>query len=254
MRIAILLCGQPRFLEKGFEVLSRKLIKPNEKNEIDFFIHCWHDPVLVGHAYPGASWNTNQTGVYKTETPSKIIELYKPKKILIEQSLTEKELEIREHNYQDHPGRGGSTLHSLFSQYYSMKKANELKVEYENLPGNKKYDLVLRTRFDLGLKNEINLVEKTTENVEEGTVWTHDQLVNFYVRATPELFFFGSSETVDTLCGTTNREKPGLFGSMNDFFEKDKVHMSGERYFGHLIDKNKIKEKALRFDYELIRE
>jgi hypothetical protein len=252
-KIALLLCGQPRFFEKGFSFLSRNLIDPNKEHEIDVFIHCWHDPDLVGEVYPGAPWNTSQTGMYEEHVPSKLISLYKPKLCIFQKPMTNIELEVKEHDYLPGPGRSNSIPHSLFSQYYSMKRVNELKNEVESFPGNRKYDLVIRTRFDLELKNQIKLFEHTTSNISPMTVWTHNQLVNHTHRAAPELLFFGTSETMDILCGSKTSGQLGLFGNLNIFWEQENLRMSGEDYFAHLIDKNNIEQKVFPFEYGLIR-
>lgn len=248
-KIAFIMSGQPRFYKEGFQSIKNNVLDVNSKYQIDFFFHIWHDNNLVGEKYDGAPWNTNQTGNYSIFMPTEIIALYNPKSCHIQNPLSKKELNVKEHDYLPEPGRSNSNPYALFSQYYSMKKANELRVEYEEL-SNFYYDCVIRTRFDIKYKTKINL-DFFFEN-DSNIVWTHDQLVNHTHRAAPELFIVGNSQNMKKICGF-KEQNPGLYGNMNDFWEKEKIRMAGEDYFAHLLDKENIQQNVFHFDYDLLR-
>lgn len=163
MKVALCLSGQPKLYDKGYPFLKKYLI--DEYNIEDVFVHFW--------------WN-DKTGSIGTPPPwqpgvgdeiiqnknhySNIQELYNPVLMTYDTPMvnqikvTDKERELK-------PEGGGQacelwfnhskrTREYLYNHYRSMFKSqyivNQLKREHERQQGFK-YDLVVRTRFDIEL-------------------------------------------------------------------------------------------------------
>ncbi len=142
MKIALVLSGQLRHVEKGYEFIYKNLM---EGYDVDTFIHAWHNPEKTGEKF--STW---WAGVHHDGADKLALDIYKPKKHLIE---PQKELDQKTYNADQYEGkyRVGATL----SMFYSMKEANRLKKEYEE-ENNFKYDVVVRCRFDFGIFTKIN--------------------------------------------------------------------------------------------------
>ena len=141
MRIAICISGQPRYLEEGYYFINKYFNNYN----VDFFIHTWWEDSYIDNVFMFT--NTKRDGLYDKNTIKKIYKYYNPKKIIVEpQKIFELSNEV---NY------GGLHPLSVYSMFYSMKCSNELKKTYEQ-ENNFKYDLVIRSRFDIVI-NHFNL-------------------------------------------------------------------------------------------------
>lgn len=120
MRVAICLSGLPRFKPTVFESYRDFILQPYNA---DVFIHCWAD-----------------------ESPGDVCEHYEPTVCHYEPQIDFSPMSAsREGMF----GHGRSSFGSM-SMFYSLWRANRLKAEYEEKNGFK-YDIVVRTRFDIGL-------------------------------------------------------------------------------------------------------
>jgi hypothetical protein len=163
MKIAILLSGQPRQIKIGHESLKFY----TEKYDCDVFIHTWFD-----EQFPSSVYND-------------MLELFKPKKILIENQIT-----FDKTGAQD--PRWRTTLQNLLSMYYSIFMANQLKSLYEE-ECEFKYDFVIRMRTDIKLKRPIEI-----EKIEKGKIalynWTE---TGYNDRGVSDIFAIGESSLMD---------------------------------------------------------
>lgn len=156
MKVALCLSGQARTFRRCFASHFKMLMKPFNA---DVFIHTWsfsgdHKRTSKDHHYTNdydiSLYEKYNTTEYLTDSV-KLIELYCPKKMLIEKP--DKEYFMRK-----------TPIDSFFNalmMYYSVYRANELRREYEIERGIK-YDLVIRSRFDLRI-NKFN-IDKLNEN------------------------------------------------------------------------------------------
>jgi hypothetical protein len=142
MKIALCFSGQPRFAENGYPYYKGNLI---DHYDTDTFVHIWNDPDKVGLPYEGGLGQ--KYDIQSPETPSKILDLYKPKKFLCE---PQKKFEIYEKC--NTCSKDPSVVYSMF---YSRFMANKLKSEYEK-ENNFKYDVVFYTRFDFALNTKFD--------------------------------------------------------------------------------------------------
>lgn len=149
MKIAVCFSGQPRYIEEGYYFVKKYLL---DKYDVDVFVHTWWDD-----SYPGSEFDytdLNRDCKYSEDTLLKISKLYNPKLI-----QTEKQIAF-EYFDDVHYGR----LHpvSPYSMFYSIKKSNDLKKQYE-LENNFIYPLVIRCRFDIVLSRfnlDLNTIDR----------------------------------------------------------------------------------------------
>jgi hypothetical protein len=154
-RVAICISGQPRRALETFPYIYANLIEPNKA---DVFIHMNYDKTNL---YIEKSHADNGNCILEDNIDSKIIELYKPQKYLVESphnfqksniKIPEKRLEnIKKMNHHKNWSDEQHTNHfvkQLTSMYYSIYKSNELKEVFSNENGFV-YDYVIRIRFDI---------------------------------------------------------------------------------------------------------
>lgn len=140
MKVAIYLIGQPRYFEETYPNIYKNIIKPNNA---DVFLHGWFNPEESNKEikHGGICYYKNRKKGYiiKPNTDKRLIELYKPKKYLIE---PQKFLKIKNKKMENVNCTSG------LSMYYSIMIANDLVREYEN-ENNFRYDFVVKLRYDM---------------------------------------------------------------------------------------------------------
>lgn len=229
-RTAICISGQPRFLHKGFEHIKKNIIESNEN--CDVFIHTWHDKTLVGQSYDGAFWNIGRTDTVKNNIDQEIINLYKPKRILIEKPKT--------FDYSVYTERHGEASPNItLSMLYSIKTANQLKIEFEK-ENNFTYDAVIRTRFDAGPLVSINV-----QNYNLNEFFSLDLIDN------PDVFCdwinFSNSKNMDVYSN--------LYDYLEEYWKQDRVSLVPENmFFHHVSTKHKLPVNKLKKSFFLIRD
>lgn len=156
-KVALCISGQIRNIEKTYPSIYENIIKPNNA---DVFIHAWFDKDNL-QSY---SIDQNREAQLTSDIDKKIIELYKPKKILFEKQKcfansysnlyvpdSWKEGALQMMSKTKEKTLDTANLHIIqnsMSMWYSIYKCNELKEEYA-VENNFSYDYVIRTRFDL---------------------------------------------------------------------------------------------------------
>ena len=155
MRVALCISGQPRSALSTFPYIMKNIIEPNNA---DVFIHMHYDSenffMEKSHADKGNC-------ILEKGLDQQLIDLYKPKKYLIENprnfqkpniNIPEKRLErskqMNSHKEWTDKEHRSYIIKQLTSMYYSIYKSNELKEIYANENGFV-YDYVIRIRFDL---------------------------------------------------------------------------------------------------------
>jgi len=198
MRVALLLHGQPRFVEQSFNYINSNLIVPNK---CDVFAHFWYDNTLIENPYKyGGTGNWINQRIPK-DIDKKIIELYNPITYSIDSSVEFKNSSLsfdesikkyykgaleKPELEPDFRNRQIKNMHSL---WYSVMKVNELKKCYE-LKNDFKYDMVIQTRFDLELKTIINCLNHNNNSLYYAEMGQPDGMISDWIN-------FGSSEIMD---------------------------------------------------------
>jgi hypothetical protein len=126
MKIAICLSGMVRNFENTYPSFKKFIIDE-------------HNPDIFFSGYP------NSKGFEYCE--SKIIELYSPKKIII-QEYTDDLRKMICNNEEKYKARPETKVNNFLSQMYNIKKCDLLRQEYEK-ENNFKYDVVIRSRIDV---------------------------------------------------------------------------------------------------------
>lgn len=137
-KVAILLSGQPRFLQgAGYKSMKEKIL---DKYDCDVFCHVWW--TSQGGSYDTAPWSTLGNYAMPDKVPETIEKLYAPKKLRVDEPLP-KEGNTVSYERVYHP----SVRYNLPSMYLSMKRSYELLEEYVEETGTT-YDWILRLRYD----------------------------------------------------------------------------------------------------------
>ena len=155
MRVALCLSGQPRKAIETYSNIYKYIIKPNNA---DVFIHMHYD---ASNSYIEKTHMDNGSCIYESNIDKKIIDMYKPKRYLIESprnfqkpsfNIPEKRIDsVVKMNAHKSMNRNDAKTHfikQMTSMFYSIFKSNELKELYAN-ENNIQYDYVIRIRFDL---------------------------------------------------------------------------------------------------------
>ena len=154
MKVAVCLSGQPRKALETYPYIYNNIILPNNA---DVFIHMNYDKDTC---YIEKTHMDSGVCNYEKDIDIHLIELYKPKGVLIESprnfqkpnfNVPEKRIEnVMKMNSHKNLSRDDAKKHiikQLLSMYYSIYKSNELKELYATENGIV-YDYVIRLRFD----------------------------------------------------------------------------------------------------------
>jgi len=209
-KIALCISGQPRYIDEGYRQLYEFILS---KYNVDCFIHTWWTDDLKNKQ---VILNDERKFIWDENTIEKMTKYYKPKLIMIQ---PQKIFNIfNDINYE--------TLNpqSVFSMFYSIKIANDLKKIYEK-ENNIKYDLVIRCRTDIKFnKFNINLNNLNQEYVYADFV--HTNIVN-------DQFAISSSKNMDIYSY--------LFDMMNEYKNSGFKGFVGERLLTHHLNLNNLK-------------
>jgi hypothetical protein len=180
MKVALLLFGQPRFIENAQTLYTyRNIIK---KYDADVFCHVWHQE---SGSYPTSTCSTlNGCDVHKNAIDI-IKENYKPKAIAVETGckffmplpakafldarFTNRAAHWNEHNYS-----------CVLSQMYSIQSVSRLFEQYE-AESQSNYDWIILGRFD-GLIKSMPILNDA--RLPKNKFYISDQHPNF-----PDLVF-----------------------------------------------------------------
>lgn len=169
MKIAILLSGQFRNCIQCMDNMHRYLI---DKYDADVFINSYYDS-------------------QPEENTEEVIERFKPVKYNVSR-MPEELLNVSEthHKYPKYSETEGSVGRNIFVSWYSVKNVNLLRKEYEKETGIT-YDVIIKTRFDLNLLEDVPIVENYDLNIPIG--YDHRDGCN-------DLLSFGNSDNMDKYC------------------------------------------------------
>ena len=203
MRKAISFSGQSRFVLEGLESLRKNL---HNFEEYDIFIHTWKGPL------------------------NKDCFLYEPQGIIIEEQKPVVPPDVEEYSQP-------AFVH--FSMFYSMKESLRLLSEYEQA-NNFKYDLVVRTRFDIGLESKIDL---ENFDLKEG-VYSPDVCVNPEVIS--DWFNFSTSVNIKLYSD--------IYDNIVSYFKQGVLITSGESLITHMLKTKLIPIKKIPCTLYLLRD
>lgn len=183
MKVAILISGQPRNFERGYQELSQAYL---EHYDCDVFFHTWDDEKFEATRFffdrPAHEYTMVE------EWKQRIIELYTPK-----HHSFEKPIQFDNNNIIDPLWR--QPLQNSKSMWYSVRQAFALT--------NDTYDVYIRTRFDL--RYEPSLKDITKLDLNKLHVWNWDTDERVKHRGIYDVFAVGNYETMGIYCSLFDR-------------------------------------------------
>jgi hypothetical protein len=208
MKTAICLYGQPRFYEKTFRHFFYYL---KESLDADLYFHTWWSEKMVGTLYPcaphaKASLNDEDLLVTR-DLPDQLIELYQPVDYL----------------FDDYDILKSEFNKSNYYQYYTQWQVGQLI--------RTRYDLIIRSRFDLMCTQDIELVQDDSVWVPSCCPYT-DGRVNDMFSISNHDNFLRLSET---------------FLNLKEFEDQGKGEM--EWALASQIQKEKLTVRTFKADY-----
>lgn len=163
-RVAVLLSGQPRFLERCYPYIHEFILKPNGMPDV--FAHLWWSEETCDAPYKyGGDGGWKHQRISPT-APDTFLKLYKPKAIRIEpprrwtlqisntRALDEKRAEAAR---EEDPSYERLVSDNI-SMWNAIYKANLLRKEYE-WAHNIRYDWIIRLRTDLEIYTPVNCAD-----------------------------------------------------------------------------------------------
>jgi len=164
MKTALIICGQPRFIEECFPLIEENVIKPNDA---DVFAHLWFSEGLCKKPFKhgGAGEWKNQR--IKKDSVRKFEELYNPISMEVEEPRVFLNSSISFDNslkryFQgaidnpEEPDFRARTIRDNYSAKYSLLQSNLLKKTHE-LENDFEYDYVIKIRTDLICNSKIEV-------------------------------------------------------------------------------------------------
>ncbi len=251
MKIALCISGQPRFITRTCEVVKNNILLPN--NPVDVFMHTWYSPELAGvpfdSAQPGQS---GKVGTWEPDTDKIIETTLCPVGVLKLKCSAPMQFDHLSHL----PNLESAVQIRLASMFYSCKESIELKKKYEE-ENNFKYDVVIRTRIDLGYSKPVVVTDIVDGDIKN-TLYVperhqHMRMGDSYpirsggkYSSMSDTFIVGSSENIDRL------------GELYDNFES--IHREifpfayGEAFLGyHVFHTNKLNISMKDIQYAIYR-
>ncbi len=173
MKIALCLSGQPRGLVTAFQYVKKNLL---DKHDVTVFFHAWNN-----------------------ESETEILKLYTNSQLWLTEPPQDPDLSKYTRVPPPQPNwKVKNPALSTWAQFYSLNKANTLKIKYEREFGI--FDWVIRSRFDFALNTEIPF-----EELDNSKLYIPN------CRMTPnrdfgnDQFAFSSSRNMDKYCNVFNR-------------------------------------------------
>ena len=212
MRIAVLLFGQPRYIEHSAKFILEEFTF--DGHDTDFFCHFWRHTEDISEKSA-----LMVQDVEKDFIERKVKDVLSPKSFTIEEKTeplslasSMKELQLKINNNKKYFGHipqhrtserrdtvFDASLGSFFqdiSQHLSVEKVVKLKQKHEE-ENNFKYDLVIRIRADLFFKHKECYKDEKTYNQEKYKYYIHPFLsqVNKNTIFGHDLLYFDSPHT-----------------------------------------------------------
>lgn len=170
MKIALCLSGQPRFVKEAYPYIKQNII---DRYDTDVFCHFWYDDNIENYQCKfGDTEHDLNWAKYRLakDVKDQVLDLYKPKKYSYQSPIefqnanidTTKSFEKYFGNIQKEEFKYFHIRNS-HSMWYSVLQSNLLKEQYR-FETNTKYDVTIRSRFDLQIGVPLQL-EKLDMNL-----------------------------------------------------------------------------------------
>ena len=243
MKIALCISGQPRNVHRGIENILQ-----NMNFDLDVFCHSWWDKDSSKQTFKKTLWDGREDEVselVKNDWMSELYEKLDVKKLFIEKQkhfIIPEEFEKRKLKF--------TNTFSVYSSLYSVFKCNELKKEYE-IENNFIYDFVIRTRFDFGLSEMINI-----NNFKKDIIYAPND--NSHNYGFNDQFAIGSSKDIDIYSNVFLNIKSILkshnTGIYTAHYCKQPDNVGHEQLLQRHLENNNVKFELLDFKNFIFRD
>ncbi len=174
MKIAILISGQPRNYQRGYEELKKTYL---DKYDCDVFLHTWDSPKQTAtQFFPNRPINEY---TFADGWVDELLNLYKPTKYLIESPKIFDTANVIDKMWRQ-------PLQATKSMYYSIAQAFTLT--------NPGYDYYIRSRFDIRYEESTSRLEQL--DLTKLHVWDWDTDERVKHRGYYDVFAVGTYDTV----------------------------------------------------------
>jgi hypothetical protein len=218
MNYALLLVGQARFFEKGYNTIKKFIL--DEYNP-DIFIHTWS---YKDNKTKAAPWNHLGDIIITKEHIENYINLYNPIYYEIEDSLDKDSIPLKK-SYEkiSHP----DTRYNFYSYLYSLHKCYELTKK-----SNKKYDFYIIARSDVLI---FNLPKKNKIEINKFIIWNRfpdrkDGVLETMICLIPNIF-------IESYCD--------LYKKIDEYYDKGYSFNYEELTYAHFNENNFFKDSLL---------
>lgn len=229
MRVAIQICGLPRF-SREFDHFLTNIIG---YTEIDYHFLFWNnDPKYDSRTPP--DWPVNNIN----ESIDKI------KRFLPDNhNIATYEINSQPHFDQNKIYRltPWSQKNNILSMYYGIKTVNDQRKLYEN-KRNFKYDLIIRTRPDIGLQKiiDLKLIKDYLNNNVNHVIMPANERHGMGVSPVNDFFAIALPNIMD------------IYSSAYDYIDQynsEGMILHGETVLGYHLQKNNIYCPSTNFNY-----
>lgn len=202
MRVAILIQGEPRFC-KEFDLFLERL---HGFEEVDWFMYLWDQSPSTsnlcagcGHIVVSPFWRN----ITKESALEKFQEYLPSNHRVIALELGDQNSVVHEPVIVNYATE--TIQENVWKMWYSQYQANQLRVKHEE-QNNFKYDIVIRTRPDVGLSGGLNLqyVKERLDTHHDLILMPGNHACGYGVWCC-DLFGIGSSANMTTYCDIYNQ-------------------------------------------------
>lgn len=185
MKTAIIVCGQPRFVNECFPFIEKNIIAPNDA---DVFAHLWFGEQITENPYKHGGAGEWEKQRIEKKSIDDFVKLYSPIELEVEAPKEFKNSSIQFNeslkryfwgaiNNPKEPDFKFRTIRDNYSAKYSLLQSNLLKKVYE-LENNFKYDCVIKIRTDLVCHSQINVQDYDTGFVHYKEMGQKDGMIS----------------------------------------------------------------------------
>lgn len=219
MKTAVCISGQPRFGSFAFQGLVKNVL---QSLDCEAFVFLWR---LKG----------------QSEDEARVLaESHIGRHIPVRGWSIQEQIDFPDKDYTTnmHPG---SKPFNIQSMYYSLKMANQLKVDYERAH-SMRYDCVVRARVDAASLTPLDLTKY--QPLLRDYMFVPD--IPYYGGGLNDIFAFSSSENMDVMAG--------LYDRLDEYFRRDKVMFNPHVMLLHHLRMAQIPVAYLSAPVEIVNE
>lgn len=228
MKIAVCLSGHMRKFRDTFPSINVHLLS---RYNCDVFIHTWDK---MGYS---SAFKTDNTQDNTQSYVSIIQQLYKPKKMIVEESSFVEELKAQGNIYAPHLRNEPKHVGHMASMFYKIYAVNELRNQYQLETGTQ-YDWVVRARTDLTFHAPVHMPSQKVpgkiylSKQQSNPGWLSDQ---FAIALPDDMNLYSS-----------------FFFHMKEYFE-NRNEFYPEKFMVWSMAKKKLSPDFLDFQFSILR-